>query len=319
MTKKAAALFTTGIGFLSLSIPSFNDLLMQILYKLFDVTYPSQINTYVGIITGFILVITAFLITYNENKNKKTLAIIGLDTIQVSKKLKNPVIINIIDNINKLSKKNNKSIISYYIDSIENTINNYSNFDISYFGIAPIPFIALAGINYRKIPIANHYEFFQKDDNIKPLSQINPFYPKLFCEKKIEENSKCTIVTIETTCRISNNDLLQFKNANSYRFYLKKAKTNAIFSEKQLENYSEKITNELYKISNDCTQTIYLLAASQSSLIFEIFRKLNLNRSVEIIVCNYSKNAKFRYNWGLSILKNNNINYIEMREINGKH
>jgi len=100
MTKKAAALFTTGIGFLSLSIPSFNDLLMQILYKLFDVTYPSQINTYVGIITGFILVITAFLITYNENKNKKTLAIIGLDTIQVSKKLKNPVIINIIDNIN---------------------------------------------------------------------------------------------------------------------------------------------------------------------------------------------------------------------------
>ena len=59
-------------------------------------------------------------------------------------------------------------------------------------------------------------------------------------------------------------------------------------------------------------EKIYVIGACQSSLIFEIFRKLNDNRVKEIIICNYSAKSKNRYNWGISIYNEKNIEkYVE--------
>lgn len=107
--------------------------------------------------------------------------------------------------------------------------------------------------------------------------------------------------------------MAQLKNANIYQFYLENARTNAITSEKQIENYSEKIVDEIYKISKTNITKIYILGVCQSSLLFEVFRKLNDNRVKEIIVCNYSIKAKNKYNWGISIYNDENKEkYIEL-------
>ncbi len=257
---------------------------------------------------------------YLDNKKEKTIAIIGLDTIKSTELLKDTNIINVINDIKILNTRNSKKIIKEYLNELEKSITNYSSYNISYFGIAPLPFVALAGKYYRKIKMYSHYEYYQRNDKIVSLNFKPTFlFPRLQMSTNLTKKSNVAIITIETTCRINQSDLEQFKNCDNYNFYLEEAKTNSIVSEKQLEAYSEQIANEIYKISKTNIKTIYLLSASQSSLIFEIFRKLNQNRVVEIVVCNYSRMANYKYNWGITIYGNNSEKYVELRDINGKN
>ena len=250
---------------------------------------------------------------YKESKENHTLSIIGLDNMNYITKIKNPLTINIIDDCKNIKKSNSKSIISSYVKNIKEKISNYISYKISYFGVAPLPFIAIAGKYYRKVNIVIHYEYHQKDDKILPLKTKKLFLnEKLKCEQK-NNNSKIAVITIETTTRINDEDLKQFRNANIFRFYLEDARTNAIVYEKQLEEYSEIIADTIYKISKTDIEKIYILGACQSSLVFEVFRRLNDNRIKEIIVCNYKAKSKNKYNWGISIYnENDNEKYVEL-------
>ena len=146
-----------------------------------------------------------------------------------------------------------------------------------------------------------------------PLKRKKLFFnEKLKCEEK-NNNSNIAVITIETTTRINNEDLKQFNNANFFRFYLENARTNAIVYEKQLEDYSETIADTIYKISKTDIEKIYILGACQSSLVFEVFRRLNDNRIKEIIVCNYKAKSKNKYNWGISVYnENDNEKYVKL-------
>lgn len=311
MKKIIYNLFALGIGLMGLSITSINDLLIKYLYKCLNISY-EELNVNIAFFSGLLIILIAVFLFIFISAKERTLSIIGLDSIKCVDKIKNANVINIIKNIKNLNKKNSKAIIEDYINDIEKHINNYFSYGVSYFGVAPLPFIALAGVNYRKIGIISHYEYYQKNDKIKSLNYI----PGFLCQrlKKQEEinNNDTAIVTIETTARINENDLKQFNSIDIYKFYLKNPKTNAIFSEYQLEGYSEKIADEIYKISKTNVRKIYILAAAQSSLIFEIFRKLNQNRIKEIVVCNYSINSIPKYNWGIIISGKNLNNYVEM-------
>lgn len=319
MSRESKKILELGIGFAGAGIISFQDLILKSLYKLLKIEY-EEINVNFLFIAGLLLIGIAIIMNYLDNKKEKTIAIIGLDTIKSTELLKDTNIINVINDIKILNTRNSKKIIKEYLNELEKSITNYSSYNISYFGIAPLPFVALAGKYYRKIKMYSHYEYYQRNDKIVSLNFKPTFLlPRLEMSTNLTKKSNVAIITIETTCRINQSDLEQFKNCDNYSFYLEEAKTNSIVSEKQLEAYSEQIANEIYKISKTNIKTIYLLSASQSSLIFEIFRKLNQNRVVEIVVCSYSRMAKYKYNWGITIYGNNSEKYVELRDINGKN
>ncbi len=301
-----------GFVFLGVGIASFGNILTEIILNYFNIDIP-QYNIYICLIVGILLIIIGLIMYYKESKENHTLSIIGLDNLNYITKIKNPLTINIIDDCKNIKKSNSKSIISSYVKNIQEKISNYILYKISYFGVAPLPFIAIAGKYYRKVNIVNHYEYHQKHDKILPLKTKKLFLnEKLKCEQK-NNNSKVAVITIETTTRINDEDLKQFRNTNIFRFCLEDARTNAIAYEKQLEEYSEIIADTIYKISKTNIETIYILGACQSSLVFEVFRRLNDNRIKEIIVCNYKAKSKNKYNWGISIYnENDNEKYVEL-------
>ena len=302
----------TGFAFLMAGIISPQDVILLIICKLFNINI-DEYNIHICLIIGILLIITGLIIYYKESKENHTLSIIGLDNINYIKKIKNTLTVNIIDDCKNIKKSNSKLIISSYVKNIKEIINNYTSYKISYFGIAPLPFIAIAGKYYRKVDIINHYEYQQKNDKIMSLKTKKLFFNEnLKCEQK-ENNSDITVITIETTTRINNQDLKQFQNVNIIRFYLENARTNAIVYKKQLEEYSETIADTIYKISKEDISKIYILGACQSSLIFEVFRKLNNNRVKEIIVCNYATKSKNKYNWAISVFnKCDTEKYVEL-------
>lgn len=318
MSKEMKELLKLGIALVGTGMVSFPDLILKWCYKFFDIPY-EEMNINVTFWIGVAIIIGVIVVHVLDVKREKVLAIIGLDTIKSTKKFKNSNIINIIDSVKKIKKSNSTKIIADYIGDVDKCLNNYNDYNISYFGIAPLPFIALAGSAYRKEKIYSHFEYFQKNDKIKALNFIPQFMlPKLLLNISLIKDSKVAVVTIETTCQMDEKDLEQFKNCNIYRFKLKNAKTNAIISEKQLEAYSEKIADEIYKISKTTSEKIYILGACQSSLMFEVFRKINKNRVVDIIVCNYLRTGKYKYNWGIYASGNSVGKYVELGDVDGK-
>ena len=249
MSKEMKELLKLGIALVGTGMVSFPDLILKWCYKFFNIPY-EEMDINVSFWIGVAIIIGVIVVHVLDVKREKVLAIIGLDTIKSTKKFKNSNIINIIDSVKKIKKSNSTKIIADYIGDVDKCLNNYNDYNISYFGIAPLPFIALAGSAYRKEKIYSHFEYFQKNDKIKALNFIPQFMlPKLLLNISLIKDSKVAVVTIETTCQMDEKDLEQFKNCNIYRFKLKNAKTNAIISEKQLEAYSEKIADEIYKIS----------------------------------------------------------------------
>lgn len=318
MEKEIKKILELGIGLVGTGMISLSDLILKVLYKYFNIPY-EEVNSNIAFWCGIGLLLLAIVMHILDIKKEKVLAVIGLDTIKSTIKFKNSNIINIIENIKKIKKSNSRKIISDYISDVDKCINNYSDYNVSYFGVAPLPFIALAGNAYRKEKIYSHYEYFQKNDKIKTLNYTPALVlPKLLLNTSLCKDSKIAVVTIETTCQMNEKDLEQFKNCSLYRFQLRKPKTNAIISERQLEAYSEKIADEIYKISKTTSEKIYILGACQSSLMFEIFRKINKNRVVDIIVCNYLRTARYKYNWGIYASGNSVGKYVELGDVDGK-
>lgn len=302
----------SGFIFLMVGIISLEDVIISIICKLFDIGI-EEYDINVCLIIGSVLIMIGLILYIKENKQSHTLTIIGLDNISYINKIKNPLTINIIDDCKSLNKSNSKTVISSYVKNVKDKIDDYRSYQISYFGIAPLPFIAIAGKYCRKVRINHHYEYHQGNDKILPLKFKSFLFGEQLKYMEKRNDNAVGVITIETTSRINDNDLCQFKNANIFRFYLEKARTNAITYEKQLERYSEIIADSIYKISKTNIEKIYILGACQSSLIFEIFKKLNDNRVKEIIVCNYSTKSKNKYKWGISIYNENNIEkYVEL-------
>ncbi len=312
MKKIIISLYSVGAALLAIGNPSIKDLLLNIAYKLLDVKLP-EVNGNLSLIAGIIVILIA---TYLFNKVyglNITLALIGLDEKSQTKKLKYVHMINIIELVKKLNKSNSKKIISNINEKIDDFKLNYSDGEKSYYGVAPIPLIAIAGLKFRKEKIKNYYEYNSSNDEVETLSSKAAIFIQKLYYDEIDNSSENSIVCISTTSKITNDDIKQFENMNIYSFYINKCKDNSIVSKKQLEKYSNNIVKKIYDISKSKNGKIYLLGACQSSLIFEIFRKINLNRTNEIVICNYNKHKNPHYNWGISI-KDDKQEYVEMED-----
>ena len=156
MSKEIKDLLKLGIALVGTGMTSIPDLILKVGYEFFGIQY-EEMNINVTFWVGVIIIIVAIVMSILDVKKEKVLAIVGLDTIKSTKKFKNSNIINIIDSVKKIQKTNSNEIITGYIGDIDKCLNNYSDYNVSYFGIAPLPFIALAGNVYRKEKIYSHY------------------------------------------------------------------------------------------------------------------------------------------------------------------
>lgn len=159
-----------GFLFLTAGIISLEDLLILVVCKLFNINV-QEYDIHLCLIIGSLLIIVGVILYYFEEKKSRVLTIIGLDNISFTKKITNPITINIINDCKKIKKSNSNRIISNYIKEINGKITNYFAYSFSYFGIAPLPFIAIAGKYYRKIKMNHHYEYYQKNDSISALKK----------------------------------------------------------------------------------------------------------------------------------------------------
>lgn len=312
MKKIIIGLYTAGISLITITVPSVEDFLCNLLYKKIGIDIP-YVNVYFCMIIGVFALLLATFLLLKTNKNGKTISIIGLDSKFQTDDLPDVYMIDLRDNVKKLNNSSSSRIIKEFISDVDKFINNNINKNKSYYGVAPIPFVAVVGTKFRKEKILNHYEYDSSNNKVNKLN-LKPsiLHPKMKIDR-ISNDNENTVICISTTSKINDGDLKQFLKYNISHFYLKKCKDNIIKSEEQLKKYSDLIVNEIYDVSRHKTGKIYLIGACQSSLIFEIFRKINFNRTLEIIVCNYKKTSTPRYNWGLS-LKNNEIKYMDLGE-----
>jgi len=186
MVKEIRKILELGIALVGTAMISLQDLILKSLYQLFQIEY-EEIDSNISFIVGLLLIGVAIAMYYFDNKREKTIAIIGLDTIKSIQQLKDTNVINIINDVKKIKMNNSKKIINDYLNELKNSIINYSPYNISYFGIAPLPFIALAGKYYRKIKIYSHYEYYQCNDKIKPLN-----FKPTFLIPKLKMNANLT-------------------------------------------------------------------------------------------------------------------------------
>lgn len=316
MEKTIKGLYAVGISLVTVSILSLEDFIYNMLYKAFKIEVP-KVDGNLSMIIGFLILILATFLHIKTSRKSRIISIVGLDSKYQADDLPDSHLIDIRDNIKILSNKNSNTIIKDYISDINKFMNNNLNKEKSYYGVAPISFIAIAGTKFRKERIVNHYEYHCSNDKVSKLN-IKPsiLLPKLKVNR-VTNNFEDSVICISTTSRISDRDLKQFSKYNISYFYLEDCKDNSIVSESQLRKYSDLIVKEIYEISKSKTGKIYLVGACQSSLIFEIFRKINLNRTLEIIVCNYNKTSIPRYNWGLSLI-NDKVKYLELEIENEK-
>ncbi|MGN1379245.1 MAG: hypothetical protein ACI4XR_02480 [Bacilli bacterium] len=150
------------------------------------------------------------------------------------------------------NKEKDKNIyIKKKIKEIDDCINKYLVSGFSYTSIAPIPIVALFGTYFLKIKINEYYEYENKSSKVKKLNN-NLFFLKLRLEViNKNSNDNYALISVSTTANITEHQCYQFGDCLHYKNRILKPHQNAIYSKKQLFNYSNKIIEQLNKISSN--------------------------------------------------------------------
>ncbi len=313
MKKVAVSMITLGLAFVGMLVFDLKEALILILLKAFEINPPLLNNDWFYLILGSILIGLGIILYFYDNEKDIIMEIIGLDKGELFGKIKKQInTIDIKDNIKKLNIKNADKFIKSIDSQIEEgIIKKFCNSGISYYGVAPIPIIAFIGTLFSKVNIVNYYEYQNYNNSVYKLNN-SIFYRRLKTE--ISSNSKASnaVITVELTANIEDDCLEQFNECELIRNQVCNAKDNKLRSKLQLNNYSEKICNEVYELSKHKNiKTIYILFACQSSLAFDVCKKINQRRVKEIISCHYVASSTPKYRWGIIIGGPNIGKYIE--------
>jgi len=273
MKKALIAGMTTGISIMSIPIPSIKDLIISIFQKLFGID-TLNINPLFCIIFGALFFIICLIAYLKYDNKERIINIVGFGNNEYWERNNRNVETFDLRNWNKISDKS--KFLKQKLKDIDKCINKYLASGISYTSIAPIPLVAIVGTHFSKIKINNYYEYVNKNSEVKRLNESCVF-PRLKLNI-INKNSinDYALITIGTTAEIKEHQISQFNKCLHYDNKISKPKQNSIYSKKQLFNYSNKIIEQINKISSiKNIKKIYLVFATQSSLPFEVGKQLN--------------------------------------------
>lgn len=218
--------------------------------------------------------------------------------------------------IRTFKKGINKTTVKDIVEEIKERVKSYKNeskeFKRGYTGIAPIPFIMLAGAFLKREEINEYFEFdktnTQKYYKLKKLSfkLFGKKYPKLKVKtniSQIDENINEIVLAIEITSPITNLDLAQFCEEKIVRVSVDNPSDNTIRFKKQLIEYTELIYDTIEELSNSIQglKKIHLIYAGQSCLALELGKIIDDNRMPQIVNYQYNNQSENRYPWGIII------------------
>lgn len=232
-----------------------------------------------------------------------------------------------IDFIRLFNKGMTKEIANEIREEIEQKIKSYieesKDKKRGYTGIAPIPFIMLAGKAFTRHSMNEYFEFNKLNNRYyqltgRKLGFINRRYPELVQSPSLSSlqaaHAEEVVIAISVTSRISDADTSQF-SFPVIHLAIPQPQDNAIQSKDQLMDYCTKIHDLLNELHQRFPRLkkIHLLISAQSCLAFELGKLIDDNRMAMVISYHYSRQHTPKYPWGIVMNGAQKGTFIEVK------
>lgn len=306
-----------GILLMSAPVPGIKDVVILITLKFFKLDNPNT-SPYFCCGLGFLVFIISLIVYLKYRVNDHVVNIVGFGNNGYWER--NNTNVETIDVREWFNKKDKDKYLKQILNKTDIIINKYLASGLSYTSIAPIPLVSVIGRRFYKIKIEDYYEYIDNNSSVKKLNNWL-FYPRLKLRIENENSSyEYALISVSTTAKIKEHQLLQFKNCLHYSFGISNPHQNSIYSKKQLSNYSNSIIEQINKISAfKEIKRIYIVFATQSSLPFEVGKQLNERMSKEVVVCHYQVDSDKPYEWGIILNGKNKEKYINLKEMQNEY
>ncbi|WP_052013252.1 SAVED domain-containing protein [Halalkalibacter akibai] len=340
----AAVLFTTGIVLITNAFGTFFDNVMQILTMLQSNSVEDSLRiqesfsdvNYTSLFIGVVLLLTGWLFSrYIQNK-MFILNINGyydrrieghhnelsLSTFEFKER---EVDFVRLFKINKMTPTLAATIGGLIEEKVKSYKEESRHFQRGYTGIAPIPFIALAGTQLKREKFDKYYEFDKiesqsyyslKTDKVNRILGKPADFPELTLKtdiSKLDIKKKEAVIAISVTQNILDADLKQFAQAEIVNLSLDGPCDNAIRFERQLISYRNQIVDTIYAIKEQMQglELIHIVYSGQSCLALEIGKSMEDYRMPAVVMYQYSSQDVKKYPWGIKINGQNTGSFIQ--------
>jgi hypothetical protein len=292
-----------GITLILATIPSFSESLLQFLYDFLNVEKSVAINELspwwlvalgllllsVGVILKIIdasakCVILNMPGTIHHTKDDgilKALNTNNCDEIKISAA-------NCQTEMQKISQTKVNAVLSD-IKLQMDRFNRMSNYKRCFTGMAPIPYVILAGTKHTGSDIRYYLEFNKATQQYTKLNNEKK-YPKLIKSEIVTIDTNEIVVSVSITAVINDTNTKQFKMP-VFNLSLEKTKDNAIYSKKQLNEYVDDTVTFISEVckKNSNIARVNLLLATQACFAYALGVALVLmqNRVPQIVSYHY--------------------------------
>lgn len=203
------------------------------------------------------------------------------------------------------------------VTKILQRVDGNTDIELSYWGLAHIPFLFLLGYQIADKSNSSFYEWNQNQLRWEKVKEKQTIYPTLKIEtnnsKQGVDETKEVVVKIGITYPVNDVDLngLDLNNFNSYYLHLEPPHRNAIVCMEQLNQYQKQFRQLLDEINQTYPQLekIHLFYSGQPSLAYRLGSAISPRMDKEIWVYNYVGVSYPKYNWAINLKKiGNQIN-----------
>ena len=220
-----------------------------------------------------------------------------IDFIQTYKKGINPTTTKDIANMLK------EKVTSFKDESKE--------FKRGYTGIAPIPFVALAGTYLQREKIDHYFEFDKIDtEKYYELKEGNG-YSALEVKTDLNHlnpNVTEVVLSISVTKEIKDVQLTQFEGIDIVKLAVDTPEDNKIRYTNQLKDYVKTIMDTIEEIG---ATKVHLVCSSQSCLALEIGKRIENYRMAQVICYFFDMHNQKKYPWGIVLNGDEKGKYIQ--------
>lgn len=285
------------------TLPSFSDTAMQFLYDLFQIektATESGLSPKWLIAIGLVLLVAGVILklveasagyvilnmpgTIHHTKNDgmlNALKIQNCEEIETNTA-------NCQSEMQRLSQTRANAIIAD-IQTQMTRFNTMSRSKRCFTGMAPIPFVIIAGTKHKGRDIKYYLEFDKATQQYIKLSNDKQF-PALNLPSISAIEAEEIVVAVSTTALINDANTSQF-NLPVFRLSLTEPKDNAIYSKRQLDNYVNETVTFISEVSkkNSQVKRVHLLLATQACFAYALGKSLVLmqNRVPQIVSYHY--------------------------------
>jgi hypothetical protein len=210
-----------------------------------------------------------------------------------------------------------KQIVHLIEDKTKSFKDESKEFKRGYTGIAPIPFVALAGTYLKKEKIDHYFEYDKKiTEKFYKLTSGTNYPPLRLSEDLSNLNTSAgeVVLAVEVTTEILDAHLTQFNELDVVRLSVDTPGDNTIQFKEQLVDYSNKVVETIEELGKKMPdlKKIHFVCSSQSCLALEIGKKIDDRRMAQVICYFFDREQQEKkYPWGLVINGNEKGKFIK--------